>query len=170
MIPVKYLFVQYRSLRLPILFTAPFVHAEFSPLHTVTSAGYAKRVNGLGVQAYDRSESLGISPEENDSLRLSAILGGMTGTLNFAIIQRDGEPFPVVTTLPVMELAKYPVIRDNVGDSSEAFGCASVVPAGLGVRLHAHTLPLECGEDAPLPLAAGQVLNFWLRAVLEVTP
>lgn len=168
MIPVKYVFVEYRSLVLPILFTAPIVHAEFAPLHTIRSAGYAKRVSSLGVQAFDRSESLGLGPDENDSLRLSSILAGQCGTLNYAIVQRDGEPFPVVTTLPIMELAKYPVIRDGVGDDPENFGCASVVERGLGVVLHPHALPLERGAECVPPPSVEQVLNFWLHAVLEV--
>ncbi len=166
-IPVKYLFVQYRRLVLPVLFTAPLSHRDFGGLHTVTSAGYAKRVNSLGVQPYDESTTLGIGPDDNDGLRLSAILAGTTGVVNFALLSVDGEPYPVVTTLPLMELAKYQVVRDGIGENTENMGSASIVPHGLGVRLHAYTLPLEGGGESVPPPDASTVLNFWLRDVLQ---
>lgn len=170
-IPVKYVFVQYRSLVLPVIFTAPFSHAEFSSAAMpIRSAGYARRVNSMGVQPYDRSTSLDVGPDDADGLRLSSVLTGYAGTLNFALLWRDGECFPAITTLPIMAFARLPVVRSFAGAHPEAFGVASVVEAGLGVRLHPHVLPLETGDDVePMPDVA-QTLNFWLRDVLEVQP
>lgn len=165
-IPVKYLFVEYRTLRLPLLFTAPFNHAEFSDLHPVKSAGYAKRVSPLGVQAYDRSTTLDLDPEENDSLRLSAILSGRSGPLNYVMLEREGEPWPVVTLLPLMELAKMTTVRQCNG-GSDSFGTLTVIERGLGFMMRPHCLILERGESEPgLPVESA--LNFWLREVLEV--